>query len=194
MYSKKFYSFDPRNSRTEQHGNPHSTRGSSQATFTKSPYEPVEGKIDRENHITKEDTRSISENVTKSVVTRNVIDRRSSSSYTTREDIKAIKTRGLKGIRNTFKGASKFQQELVMLMKIQRTVLSVHLTLLTQGMKTSAKLQLPIHQPRMAKTLYLLSIDPMVANKHLTTKNDRRKKTEFRQVPLNTQNGHLNWN
>lgn len=56
----------------------------------------------------KEDTRSISENVTKSVVTRNVIDRRSSSSYKTREDIKAIKTRGLKGIRNTFKGASKF--------------------------------------------------------------------------------------
>lgn len=108
MYSKKFYSFDPRNSRTEQHGNAHSTRGSSQATFTKSPYEPVEGKIDRENHITKEDTRSISENVTKSVVTRNVIDRRSSSSCTTREDIKAIKTRGLKGIRNTFKGASKF--------------------------------------------------------------------------------------
>ena len=56
----------------------------------------------------KEDTRSISENVTKSDVTRNVIDRRSSSSYTTREDIKAIKTRGLKGIRNTFKGTSKF--------------------------------------------------------------------------------------
>ena len=81
-----------------------------------------------------------------------------------------------------------------MLMKIQRTVLSARFTLLTQGMKTSAKLQLPIHQPWMAKTLYLLSIDPMVANNHLTTKNDQGKKTEFRQVPLNTQNGHLNWN
>ena len=108
MYSKKFYSFDPGNSRTQQNGDSRSTRGSSQATFTKSPYEPAEGKTDGENHTMKEDTRSISENVTKSVVTRNVIDRRSSSSYTTREDIKAIKTRDLKGITNTFKGTSTF--------------------------------------------------------------------------------------
>ena len=53
---------------------------------------PKESKIERENYLTKEDSKRVSENVTKSVITRSVIDRRSSSSYRAREDRKSGNT------------------------------------------------------------------------------------------------------
>ena len=102
MHSRKYYDFEPR-------GNAGSGRDSERTRYTTKMYiDPKDGKIDRENYLTKEDSRHLSENVTKSVVTRSVIDKRSSSSYKTRENSRSIKTRGLKGVTSTYSDPSKF--------------------------------------------------------------------------------------
>ena len=91
MSSKKHYSFDPRES--SGYGNFTSGRDSERPTYTSNMFSaPKESKIERENYLTKEDSKRVSENVTKSVITRSVIDRRSSSSYRTREDRKSGNT------------------------------------------------------------------------------------------------------
>ena len=98
--SSKHYSFDPRKS--SGYDNFTSTRESGRPTYTSNMFSaPKEGKIERENYLTKEDSKRVSENVTKSVITRSVIDRRSSSSYRTREDSKSGKTRDLQRISGT---------------------------------------------------------------------------------------------
>ena len=100
MSSKKDYSFDPRDSSGYRYFS--STRDSGRPTYTSNMFStPKENKIDRENFLTKEDSKRVSENVTKSVITRSVVDRRSSSSYRTREDSKSGKTRDLQGISDT---------------------------------------------------------------------------------------------
>lgn len=105
MSSKKHYSFDPRDS--SGYGNFSTTRDSGRPTYTSNMFSaPKESKIDRENYLTKEDSKRVSENVTKSVITRSVIDRRSRSSYRTREDSKSGRTRDLQGISDT--GPSRF--------------------------------------------------------------------------------------
>lgn len=94
MHSKKHYSFEPR-----EYGDSTSGRDSGRPTYTSNMYVgPKEDKIERENYLTKEDSRLVSENITKSVITRSVIDKRSSSSYRTREDNQSFKTRDLQGI------------------------------------------------------------------------------------------------
>lgn len=91
MSSKKHYSFDPRES--SGYCNFTSGRDSERPTYTSNMFSaPKESKIERENYLTKEDSKRVSENVTKSVITRSVIDRRSSSSYRTREDRKSGNT------------------------------------------------------------------------------------------------------
>ena len=100
MSSKKHYSFDPGES--SGYGNFTSGRDSGRPTYTSSMFSaPKESKIDRENYLTKEDSKRVSQNITKSVITRSVFDRRSSSSYKTREDSKSGKTRSLQGISGT---------------------------------------------------------------------------------------------
>lgn len=100
MSSKKHYSFDPRDSR--EYGDSSSARDSRRPTYTSSMFSgPKESKTERENYLTKEDSKRVSENVTKSVITRSVIDKRSSSSYRTREDSKSAKTRDIQGISGT---------------------------------------------------------------------------------------------
>ena len=100
MSSKKHYSFDPGES--SGYGKFTSGRDSGRPTFTSNMFSaPKESKTDRENYLTKEDSKRVSENITKSVMTRSVIDRRSSSSYRTREDSKSGKTRNLQGISGT---------------------------------------------------------------------------------------------
>ena len=100
MSSKKHYSFDPRDS--GGYRNFSSTRESGRPTYTSNMFSaPKENKIDKENYLTKEDSKRVSENVTKSVITRSVIDRRSSSSYRSREDSKSGKTRDLREISDT---------------------------------------------------------------------------------------------
>ena len=97
MYSKNYYSFDPRDTQAREYGDSTSGRDSSRAAYTTNTFvEPKEGNIERENYVLKEDGRNVTENVTKSVVTRSIVDKRSSSSYKTREDIKAVKTQDLK--------------------------------------------------------------------------------------------------
>lgn len=100
MSSKKHYSFDPGDS--SGYGNFTSGRDSGRPTYTSNMFSaPKESKIDRENYLTKEDSKRVSENITKSVVTRSLIDRRSSSSYRIKEDSKSGKTRNLQGISGT---------------------------------------------------------------------------------------------
>ena len=100
MSSKKHYSFDPGDS--SGHGNFSSGRDSGRPTYPSNMFSaPKQSKIDRENYLTKEDSKRVSENITKSVITRSVIDRRSSSSYRTREDSKSGKTRNLQGNSGT---------------------------------------------------------------------------------------------
>ena len=97
MHSKKHYSFEPRD--TREYGGSTPNRGSGRPTFTSNMYVgPKEDNIERENYLTKEDSRRVSENITKSVITRSVIDKRSSSSFRTREDNQSFKTRNIEGI------------------------------------------------------------------------------------------------
>ena len=100
MSSKKHFSFDPGDS--SGYGNFTPGRDSGRPTYTSSMFSaPKESKTDRENYLTKEDSKKVSKNITKSVTTRSVIDRRSSSSYSTREDSKSGKTRNLRDISGT---------------------------------------------------------------------------------------------
>ena len=109
MHSKRYYSFEPRGSQIREYGDYRSETDPERTTFTTNmSFEPKEGKIDRENYLTKEDSRCVSENVTRSVISRSIIDKRSSSSYKTREDSKSIKTRDLKGITGTNTFPSNF--------------------------------------------------------------------------------------
>ena len=111
MQSRKYSSFEPRESGTQEYGDSTSSRKDARATHTTRMYiDPREGKIERENYLTKEDSRCVSENVTRSVITRNVIDKRSSSSYKTREDSKLIKTRDLKGITSSYTDPSRLSE------------------------------------------------------------------------------------
>lgn len=109
MHSKNYYSFKPRGSQAHKSDDSVSGRDRERTTYATNMYsDPKEGKVDRGNYLTKEDSRCVSENVTRSVVTRSVIDKRSSSSYKTREDRKSIKTRDLKGISSTYIAPSTF--------------------------------------------------------------------------------------
>ena len=109
MHSKNYYSFEPRGSQTHKSGDSVLGRDRERTTYARNMYnDPKDEKVDRGNYLTKEDSRCVSENVTRSVVTRSVIDKRSSSSYKTREDRKSIKTRDLKGISNTYIAPSNF--------------------------------------------------------------------------------------
>ena len=108
MYSKTNYSFEPRGSQTREDGNSRWTGNATGARYiTHMAITPKEGKTEREKFSTREDSRCVSENVTKSVVRRSVVDKRSSSSYKTRED-KTVTRRDLKGSLNSDGGLSKF--------------------------------------------------------------------------------------
>ena len=101
MYSKTNYSFEPRGSQTREDGNAAGTR-----YIVHMAIAPKEGMKEREKFSTREDSTCVSENVTKSVVRRSVVDKRSSSSYKTREG-KIVTRRDLKGSLNSDGGLSK---------------------------------------------------------------------------------------
>ena len=97
MYSKKNYSFGSRESR--DYGDATKDRESGRPSYVSNMYVgPREDKIERENYLTKDDSQRVSENITKSFVTRSVIDKRSTSSFRTREESQSVKTRDLPGI------------------------------------------------------------------------------------------------
>ena len=103
MHAKTYHSFHPRGSQAHENGDSASSRDTERTTYaTNMCNDPKEEKVDRGNYLTKEDSRCVSENVTRSVISRSVIDKRSSSSYKTREDRKSIKTRDLKGISSKY--------------------------------------------------------------------------------------------
>lgn len=108
MYSKTNYSFEPRGSQTPEDGNSSYTGNAAGTRYiVHMAIAPKEGMTEREKFSTREDSRCVSENVTKSVVRRSVVDKRSSSSYKTREG-KTVTRRDLKGSLNSDGGLSKY--------------------------------------------------------------------------------------
>ena len=108
MYSKTNYSFEPRGSQTREDGNSSCTGNAAGTRYiVHMAIAPKEGMTEREKFSTREDSRCVSENVTKSVVRRSVVDKRSSSSYKTREG-KTVTRRDLKGSLNSDGGLSKY--------------------------------------------------------------------------------------
>lgn len=107
MYSRTNYSFEPRGSQTREDGNSSCTGNAAGTRYiVHMAIAPKEGMTEREKFSTREDSRCVSENVTKSVVRRSVVDKRSSSSYKTREG-KTVTRRDLKGSLNSDGGLSK---------------------------------------------------------------------------------------
>ena len=101
MSSRENFNLKPQRSETREDSDSALTSNALRTRFATHMFiDPKEGKTDRENYVTREDSRRVSENVTKSVVTRSVIDKRSSSSYKTRED-KSVKKRDLKATSNS---------------------------------------------------------------------------------------------
>ena len=103
MPSRKYYSSELRDSAGRFSGSS-SSYDPAQSTSHLSNYEPRQSKVESEKYVTKQDSKRVSENVTKSVVTRSVVDRRTSSSYTSKEESNVKQTRageGLLGRRNS---------------------------------------------------------------------------------------------
>lgn len=95
MYSKKSYSSGTEDVR--EYNDAKTGREAGRPSFISSLCIGPEEKIEREIYPTKEASERVSENTTKSFVTRSVIDKRSTSSYRTSEKIKSVKSRDLPG-------------------------------------------------------------------------------------------------
>lgn len=96
MYSKKSYSSGTEDVR--EYNDAKTGREAGRPSFISSLcIGPKEDKIEREIYPTKEASERVSENTTKSFVTRSVIDKRSTSSYRTSEKIQSVKSRDLPG-------------------------------------------------------------------------------------------------
>ncbi|XP_022783199.1 uncharacterized protein LOC111323999 [Stylophora pistillata] len=96
MYSKKSYSSGSEDFRG--YGDSKAGREVGRPSFVSSlSIGPREDKIEREIYPTKEASERVSENTTKSFVTRSVTDKKSTSSYRTSEKIQSVKSRDLPG-------------------------------------------------------------------------------------------------